>query len=134
MTKRIKLIEDDFQIRYVSLASRKILINSNAAWHLESEKHQKFSEKTEKREEQRRKDTIQQILDDHEKVNRLNHIFTLHRKDGAPTNKPELTGVDQGVIDQIQNIITGVLQYIQDGETPDGYSNIKDGDYFKEKE
>ena len=70
-------------------------------------------------------DLKQQIIEDHEKINRFNQIFSNHKKDGAPTNKPELTGVDQKVIDQIQNIITSMLEYIEDGRTPDGYSSIK---------
>ena len=67
----------------------------------------------------------QQILDDHEKINRLKQIFALHKKHGAPVNIPELTGVGQGVIDQIQNVITSVLKYIEEGKVPNGYTTIK---------
>ena len=68
---------------------------------------------------------IQQILDDHEKINRFNHLFSLHKKIGVPTNKPELTGVNQNVIDQIQNVITHILEYIEYGKIPNNYSHIK---------
>lgn len=62
----MKLTEDDIQIRFISGASRKIIINSNANFYLAAEKYDFSNESI---EDKRHKQLKQQILENEEKAN-----------------------------------------------------------------
>jgi len=116
MDDRIKLTEDNFNYEYSG-------DTKHIKWELAN--HPRYTNPWTEEEANQLK---QQILDDHKKINRFNQIFANYKKVGAPINKPELTGVDQGVIDQIQNVIIHTLEYIEDGKAPEGYAGLKNHD------
>lgn len=68
----IKLTEDDIQVRFISGASRKIIINSNANFYLAGEKYDFSNESI---EDKRHKQLKQQILDD---AKIIEHILNCH--------------------------------------------------------
>jgi len=72
------------------------------------------------------KEDIDKIEQNQKIVDRFQKIFALYKKDGSPRNDKELTGVDQSVVDQIQNVIMNILNYIENGKMPKRYSKIKE--------
>ncbi|MCH8915701.1 MAG: hypothetical protein IIA82_07660 [Thaumarchaeota archaeon] len=72
MTEPIKLTEDDIQVRFISGASRKIIINSNANFYLKGEKYDYSNESI---VDKRHKQLKQQILDDSQNIQRVDDLM-----------------------------------------------------------
>lgn len=66
----------------------------------------------------------QQILDDQDKVNRLKQIFSSHVATGAPLNTPD-SGITDDQVQEIHNVITDILEFIDKGTIPVGYDRVK---------